>query len=203
MKKSTAILLALGVMLVSGVASAMEMPFTATITGQATGFISPGDVMNNGMVYVGTMDGVVPLFVNRCDYGFNWNPDADTCDGTRGGLAYQTTSVSTGATSASDGAANTAILAARADTPAAKYCADLAPPNVNSHGYSDWYLPSTTELAFVFTHYVAIGNFITATYYWTSTEYTSNYGYMTRIGTAATYNAKSVGYYVRCLRKGN
>lgn len=187
----------------SGAAMAMEMPFTATITGQASGFISPGDVMNNGMVYAGTMDGVVPYFVTRCDYGYNWNPDTDVCDGTRGALAYQTTLVYVGTTSTSDGVGNTATLAARGDAPAASYCANLAPPDVNSHGYSDWYLPSQEELVFMGGNSGAIGNFLASNYYLASTEVATQNARVVRFPGTLSYDTKTLGHLIRCMRKGN
>jgi len=206
MKKMFVAMAAMGGMLLPG--AALAQMFTATVTGQATGFISPGDQLGGeygGIVYAGTLDGVTPLFVTRCDYGMVWNPDTDVCGGTRGLLAYGSYGVVTGATSVTDGASNTNTLAARSDTPAAKYCADLAPPDVNSHGYGDWYLPSANELELLKTHYVAIGNVAAGSsyLYWSSTENTYVQAYYMRITSASGGTIKSSPYYIRCMRRGN
>ena len=189
-------------------AMARAQMFTATVTGQATGFISPGDQLDGeygGIVYAGTLDGVTPLFVTRCDYGFTWNPDTNACEGTRSYIVWQTLPLTiTGASSLTDGAANTAILAVRTDTPAARYCANLAPPDVNSHGYSDWYLPAKNEMNVIYTNRVAIGGFATSNY-WTSSEYDTNNPWAMRFsdGIWLYQNSKNQPIFVRCSRKGN
>lgn len=202
MKKSLMALVAASLLVP---AAARAQMFTATVTGQASGFISPGDQLGGeygGIVYAGTLDGVTPLFVQRCDYGMMWNPDTDACEGTRGGLPYGSYNVITGATSTTDGVANTAILAARTDTPAASYCANLAPPDVNSHGYSDWYMPSRDELVAVMLKSSVIGRFASS-YYETSTETASTGFAAVSYAAAVTQYNKATSYYVRCMRKGN
>jgi len=192
--------------------------YTATLTGTASGFATPGTLMPDGTVYVGLSPANnKPMFVARCDYGFTLDPNVDqtttsACTGGRGLVAYQPSPVSTGATSATNGAANTAILAARSDAPAGRYCGDLALPDVNSHGYDDWYLPAFNELLVIRAAYVSAGSGwfqssfyqVTATTYWSSSELNSTnayYSYVHMDGSGAT--GKTGIYAIRCARKMN
>jgi hypothetical protein len=103
---------------------------------------------------------------------------------------------------------------------AAKYCQDM-----DYGGYSDWYLPSKSELAYMYckatpggTHNtsnppeeancVAYGgkqSILTgfaANYYWSSTEYDTTYAWTQHFNAGAQgYNNKSNAYPVRCLRR--
>ena len=72
--------------------------------------------------------------------------------------------VTTGAVSSSDGSANTIYIAGQEGTYAAKVCADLV-----AYGYSDWYLPSSQELGYIFQAKTVLGGFGTGDY-WTSNE---------------------------------
>jgi len=83
------------------------------------------------------------------------------------------------------------------DTEAAKFC-----ENMNYAGYTDWYLPSKEELAFLHRNSASIGGFVYSSFYWSSTEYNStvawsfgfSYGF-------ASNNSKTNNYYVRCVRR--
>lgn len=76
--------------------------------------------------------------------------------------------VTTGATSTSNGSANTtAIINAQGNsgTYAAKLCRDY-----RGGGYKDWFLPSKDQLNDLFIQKAVIGNF-TIQVYWSSSEY--------------------------------
>jgi prepilin-type N-terminal cleavage/methylation domain-containing protein len=80
---------------------------------------------------------------------------------------------------------------------AAKLCDDLT---LNEH--NDWYLPARTELSTLYTNRVAIGGFNTAAYYWSSTEYDSNYAWrMYFSGGSEGGGSKGSDRRVRCVRR--
>lgn len=71
---------------------------------------------------------------------------ADKSVGESGGLAWGPISTTTSITSVIDGPANSAALAALGGTyAAATFCEDL-----NTGGYTDWYLPAKDELAVIY-----------------------------------------------------
>lgn len=128
-------------------------------------------------------------------------------DGTGHGLIAppqnQSTSIQWGCngtligTSISDGATNTvAIMAGCSTRPiAASLCGDLV-----LNGYSDWYLPSRSELGNLYPQKAVVGGF-TSNYYWTSYEGTGVYAYRQHFGTGYQDNVyKYANYYVRCIR---
>jgi len=127
-------------------------------------------------------------------------------DQSTGTLWYNGINTTTGATEATlgRGMANTRlIIASQGDTGsyAAKKCKDY---NVGS--FSDWYLPSKDELAQLYANRVAIGNFTTTagTYYWSSTEDSSNYYAAFSLSFDGTNQngaaPKTVSYHVRAVR---
>lgn len=75
-------------------------------------------------------------------------------------------------------------------------------------GYTDWYLPDFSELGLLYILRKKIGNFGWNNYYWSSTEYDSDYAYTmsfrngtTDIGRkSATYGGYTA---VRCVRREN
>ncbi|ASQ47437.1 Lcl C-terminal domain-containing protein [Legionella clemsonensis] len=75
-------------------------------------------------------------------------------------------SVATGATSDTDGATNTTLIAGASANGAAVECNNLV---LNT--FNDWYLPAIEELIFIYTnvHLLGFGDF-TNTNYWSSTE---------------------------------
>lgn len=95
-----------------------------------------------------------------------------------------------------DGVSNTNALAARADTPAAKYCQDM------SYGtYTDWFLPSKNESnSVLYTNKTALGGF--TDFYWTSTEGAFDYAWYQYFG-AGWFNDwdKTYLFNIRCVRK--
>jgi len=166
-----------------------------------------GTVCSDGTVYAGLSGASTPMYVTPCDAGQSWSGSA--CTGTRltktwnAGNAAGHVSVST---STADGQANTTTLIATDSDSitsgtqqhvAAQYCADLT-----FGGQSDWYLPSTSELATIFANKTAIGGFSTS-YYYTSTQKTTTEAYYIIFNTDPTawWMDKSNGYYVRCARR--
>jgi Flp pilus assembly pilin Flp len=130
------------------------------------------------------------------------NPDTNGWDDTKSG-ANNTATLA--AADANSGASGTQFHAA------AKYCEDLAPPDANAHGFSDWYLPAIKETNVIWVNRNAgvIPGTLDLTgadpsgRYWSSTEDTGiSYGWYQQMnnGTRASlhrYNA----YSVRCVRK--
>jgi hypothetical protein len=78
---------------------------------------------------------------------------------------------------------------------AARLCGDLV-----LGGYSDWYLPSKDELGKLYINRLAIGGF-TSNYYWSSTEWDSNYAWRQYFGNGNQYTSdKDITNYVRAVR---
>ena len=78
---------------------------------------------------------------------------------------------------------------------AARICGDLV-----LGGYSDWYLPSRTELSKLQINRVAIGGFSSVSY-WSSTESTDNLAYTVPMSMPSYFtNSKGSSYRVRAIR---
>jgi hypothetical protein len=124
---------------------------------------------------------------------------AAVSDQNTGSKWYNGTYITTGATATAldAGKTNTNTIVASQGTGsyAAKLCDDLV-----LGGYSDWYLPSKDQLTKLYLNKVAIGGFVSASY-WSSSETTSNaaWGLTFNDGTAATYY-KSSALNVRAVR---
>lgn len=151
-----------------------------------------GDICSDGTVYAGiSPDGNVDMYVARCDIGQAWDGSvcADDGDPTTSILLPWNNGNSlgrqeVGASSSFDGDGNTAaiiVVDSDLDTvgfqphQAAQACADL-----NVHGHTDWYLPSSLELRVIYNNLVdgvpqnnipdpLITGFATGRY-WTSVE---------------------------------
>jgi hypothetical protein len=79
---------------------------------------------------------------------------------------------------------------------AARICNDLV-----SGGYSDWYLPSYSELQKLYSNRTVIGGF-SSTYYWSSSQYTSTQVYSIYFYNGYAYGtSKTSTAYVRAIRK--
>ncbi len=121
------------------------------------------------------------MYVHPTDNGAsNWGPAGEV----------------SGANSPADGSANTKAIALLANPHAAKVCADLV-----AYGYSDWYLPSVTELELMYLKKVSLG--MTAPEYWTSTETDAFTAYSENFlsGNHNSASTKDNVYPCRCVRK--
>jgi hypothetical protein len=127
----------------------------------------------------------------------------------------------TGATSMTDGAANTATVAAITpgvdDYPAPDYCA-----NLTEGGYDDWFLPALNELGWFYNNAAVLGFdtgggrrgpgrvIIYPGVYWSSTEYTARpncawiYSFFSNAVDwvwKSDSNPRFIGFRVRCARR--
>lgn len=204
--------------------------WTAFETATGNGCVGPadcpslGDICTDGTVFAGCAPPLhdTPFFVTRCDAGLTTTTTA--CDtGTRVTKYFSDDSSATNlrattVTGITDGSANTAALTNGAVSgtgdskstaglqihEAAQYCADLT-----LHSYSDWYLPSRSELYIMWTNSTAINNEdgisasdFTGNIFWSSSEYNSTNAwnvYFNSSGNNIT-DGKNTLYYVRCAR---
>lgn len=184
--------------------------WNATPTGDCTGSPVPGTICADGTVYAGqSPDGNVKMYTTRCDVGQHW--DGVACAGTAMPLTWNDgfmNYVNTNARSASGGAANTATLVATDSNSvapgiqlhnAAHYCSGGG--FTDDAGYTDWYLPASSELVIMYGNRVSIGNFV-ATTYLSSTEIDMS-GVVGRQFTDGTYTGlgKHSAFRMRCVRK--
>jgi hypothetical protein len=122
-----------------------------------------------------------------------------TSDQSPGMQWYNGSNVATGATSEAIGSGNantnTIVSALGTGNYAAKLCYDLV-----LGGYSDWYLPSRTEMDAIIQNYQLLGGIIlTSSDYWTSSEYDASNAWFSSY--AGGYHVpKSQLYQVRAIR---
>jgi hypothetical protein len=114
---------------------------------------------------------------------------------------YNGSNTTTGATATAIGYGNsntnTIVSSQGAGSYAAQACADLS---VN--GYSDWYLPSISELSKIFENRTLMGGY-TTTYYWSSSEASSTNAYAINFGGSGTQDSRAKSfstYRVRAIR---
>ena len=114
---------------------------------------------------------------------------------------YNGSYVTTGATTSSVGYGNsntnTIVSYQGTGSYAARLCYDLI-----LNGYSDWYLPSRSELSLMYTNLksAGLGGFSSIDY-WSSTEYSATSAYYQSFSTGtASYATKSTTKYVRAVR---
>ena len=122
----------------------------------------------------------------------------DSIDGANTVWGLQGTA--TGALSATDGASNTVTAVDNMGDIgvefAAKICSDLL-----SHGYDDWYLPSSDELNALYLNREAIGN-LESQWYWSSTEADDNDAWLQNFADGFSHAAsKGLLARVRCVRR--
>jgi hypothetical protein len=142
-----------------------------------------------GVVYAGTSGGN-RIYTTAADQGqISWN----------NGTATMTV---TGATSTSDGLANTNTLVGLSDAGAPYNAANAC----RSLG-ADWYLPSQGELNVLYTNRAAIGGFnlsgsFPAGWYWSSSEDANGHARLQRFSDGyQSYYTKFNGLSVRCVRR--
>lgn len=106
----------------------------------------------------------------------------------------------TGATSSNNGQINTSNLVSATDI-ASPYRAALICSSLNIGGYTDWYLPSRSELSGLHVNRIAIGGFA-ASRYWSSTESDKDEAITVRFdaGGSISKEDKNDSYRVRCVR---
>jgi len=138
------------------------------------------------IIYAGTSGGN-RIYTTAADQGqFTWN---------NGSTDYTVT----GATSTTDGKANTDTLVGLSDA-GAPYAAANACRGLGS----EWYLPAKDELNVLYTNHIAIGGFdISGAYYWSSSEGGSTNAWMQRFsdGYQIYFTVKADARPVRCARR--
>ena len=148
--------------------------------------LSLGEKCANGdIVYAGDFGGN-RLYTTAADQGqFTWN---------NGSTDYTVT----GATSTTDGKANTDTLVGLSDA-GAPYAAANACRGLGS----DWYLPAQDELNVLYTNRTAIGGFNeSGSWYWSSTEYWSPRGRVQRFNDGdQDVSYKYLMRAIRCTRR--
>jgi hypothetical protein len=123
-----------------------------------------------------------------------------TIDNSTGIQWYNGTYTTTGATSTTDGEANTLKIISNQGigSYAAQVCSDL-----NYFGFDDWYLPARDEIIAMFLNKDAIGGF-ELKYYWSSSEVVGYNGYAVSqyfSGGFISYDDKADKHKVRCVRR--
>ncbi len=142
--------------------------------------------------------GGVIFYLNTAkDHGLICAP-TDQSSGAIWGCSGTSIINSTG-TSVGTGQANTSAIISGCATAgiAARICNDLI-----LGGYTDWYLPSLSELGLVYSNLAAkgLGNF-QSTYYWSSSQYSSTSSYLQSFSNGGTYTTtKSSAFRVRAIR---
>ena len=177
---------------------------TISATGSSSHYV--GELYGGGVVFWVDQTGNHGLICSMIDNstGLIWTT-----------AAYQSTTVPGGALSDWDGQANTTAIVAQAGagtTYAAGLCDVYTNVDYGTGVYSDWYLPSRGELNDLWNNIKAVqkaldsdGNPATTaiekTYYWSSSEYFSNYAWsFDFIYGYTSYANKGNTFYVRAVR---
>jgi hypothetical protein len=143
------------------------------------------------------------MYVQHCDAGLSWNGSA--CTGTVSKKTWNNgigTGTSSGATSLSNGKANTTTLAASVDSDspylAANYC-----HNLNEDGHTDWFLPAVNQLSLM-QQQAYTSTLFPESIYWTSTENsTTNADYVVASVSGTVHQDTKTGNSegTRCMRE--
>lgn len=127
------------------------------------------------------------------------------------GAIWGTFGYVTGATSPSDGKANSDLAYAAVIAGEGTHNpgdgqtnnAFVLCKNLRAGGYEDWYVPAQEELAVVQSHHTTIGS-LPGPLYWSSTEYNNNQAMRTNISNGLWYNNdKSTATRLRCVRRNS
>ncbi len=173
----------------------------------------------NGFTYVANAPGLAAFGGKIGCLGGGLNNYIAASADNSASVQWGPTAPSTGASSTTDGAANTAAIIAKfgdnGGIPyAAKVCEDYevdsqgnTPCEAGNACYDDWFLPAggspTAQIKCLYDNRVAIGGFEMSSFpsnYWSSTEVLS-FGYTQRfVGGTVTNESKTNMYPIRCVR---
>jgi hypothetical protein len=170
-----------GAIIVTGLTNGTSYTFSVTATNAiGTSTSSAFSTSSTQPIAIGdTLEGGIVFYLDGSGGG-KVCAAADQSAGIKWALpAYQSTSVpSPGATSTTNGAANTdAIIAQTGQAAANTYAAGLC-RTYDGGGFNDWYLPATNELDLMHDnlHVAGLGGFSSA-WYWTSNEFSTTHGF--------------------------
>lgn len=173
--------------------------FTSMID-PCAGSPAPGTACANGSIYAGlSPDGNVPMYMmaaNGPAGTYAWGPSVDAA------TVANCTGAYTGLTCRSGKANSAALAALGASYAMATYCENLAPPDAQAHGRSDWYLPSKDEYQVLFSLGAQPANGFTNAAYYSSSENSSTATLSVNMNSGAlALSNKSFAGPVRCVRR--
>jgi len=149
--------------------------------------------------------GIVAYILVSGDPGYDANVQhgliAATVDQSTGIQWYNGSNTTTSATGTAigTGLSNTNTIITSQGVTSTSYAAGLARAYAGE-GYTDWYLPSKDELNKLYLNKTAIGGFAIS-YYWSSSEYGSNYAWLQYFGSGSRSSFYKDGtVYVRAIR---
>ena len=180
----------------AGTAYGNEVNFT---TNNAQTNVQIGDAFQGGKVF---------YILQSTDVGYDPNVQhglicALADQSTTTGISWNNgTDVTTNAiaTAIGTGSANTALIISVQGS-SNTHAAGLA-KSYNGGGYSDWFLPSASELRQLYNNRVATGTTFAAADYWNSSEYSNTQAYeIDFIDGLAYFSSKIAEYRVRAIRK--
>jgi hypothetical protein len=170
-----------GTIVVSGLSNGTSYTFSVTATNAiGTSISSATSNSDTQPITIGdTLEGGIVFYLDGSGGG-KVCAATDQSAGIKWALpAYQSISVpSPGATSSTNGAANTDAIIAQTGQPAANtYAAGLC-RTYDGGGFNDWYLPARNELDLMHDnlHVSGLGGF-SSSWYWSSREFSTTHGY--------------------------
>jgi hypothetical protein len=190
-----------GVIIVTGLTNGTSYTFSVTATNAiGTSTSSAFSTSSTQPIAIGdTLEGGIVFYLDGSGGG-KVCAAADQSAGIKWALpAYQSTSVpSPGATSTTNGAANTdAIIAQTGQAAANTYAAGLC-RTYDGGGFNDWYLPATNELDLMHDnlHVAGLGGF-SSVWYWTSNEFSNTHGYFQNFSGGGITGVNKITSYLR------